>query len=99
MLHALRFVIARHESRQGRGKLFNRVALHDGRVVRISYHGVLRRGGVGVADHAKQAVALRLAIDAEAGVENLVATVLAVGLSKHHQFGVAGVAPELAKGV
>ena len=59
---------------------------------------MLRRGGVGVANHAKQAVALRLAIDAEAGVENFVATVLAVGLGEHHQFGVAGVAPQFGKG-
>ena len=98
MLDTLRFVVAWHKACQGCCKFFNRVALHDGRIVRIGHHGVLWRSGMGVANHAKQAVALRLAIDAEAGVENFVATVLAVGLCKHHQLGVAGVAPQFGKG-
>ena len=58
---------------------------------------MLGRGGMGVANHAKQAVALGLTVNAETGVENFVATVLAVGLGEHHQLGVAGVAPHLAK--
>ena len=98
MLDTLRFVVAWHKARQGCCKFFNRVALHDGRVVRIGHHRVLRRGGMGVANHAKQAVALRLAINTERGVENFMATVLAVGLCKHHQLGVAGVAPQFGKG-
>ena len=54
-------------------------------------------GLVGMANHAKQAMALRLAIDDELGVENFVATVLTVGLREHHQFGVSRVAFELLK--
>ena len=71
--------------------------MHDGGVVCISHDGVLRMGLVGMANHAKQAMALRLAIDDELGVENFVATVLTVGLREHHQFGVSRVAFELLK--
>ena len=47
---------------------------------------------VRMANHAKQTVLLRLAIDGELRVENFVATVLTVGLRKHHQFNVGRVA-------
>ena len=47
---------------------------------------------VGVANHAKQGLILRLTIDGELRVENLVATVLAVGLGEHHQLHLSGVA-------
>ncbi len=49
---------------------------------------------VGVLDHAEQALVLRLAVDVPTGVEDLVATVLGVGLGEHHQFDVVGVALE-----
>ena len=71
--------------------------MHDGRVVRVRHHRVLRGGCVCVADHAEQAVALRLAIDDEIGVKNFVATVLTVGLREHHQLGVSRIALELLK--
>ncbi len=99
VLNALRLVVAGHKASQGRSKLFHRVALHDGRIVRISHHCVLWRGGVGVANHAKQTVALGLPINAESGVENFVPAMFAVGLRKHHQFGITGVASQFGKGV
>ena len=46
-----------------------------------------------IADHAKQAVGLFFTIDGEVGVENFVPAVLAVGLRKHHQLNIGGVAP------
>ena len=95
MLHTLALVVARHEAREGCAEGFDPMPFHHGGVVGISHHSVLRIELVGVADHAKQAVALRLAIDDEVGIENFVAAVLAVGLRKHHQLGVTRVAIEL----
>ena len=56
---------------------------------------MLRVRLVGVADHAEQAHRLRLPVDAELGVENLVAAMLAVGLREHHQFDIGRVALQL----
>ena len=94
MLHASAFVVTRHVTRQRRTEAFDLMALHDGGVVRIRHHRVLRGGFVRVADHAKQTVRLGLAVDDEVGVENFVSTVFAVGLRKHHQLGIGGVAFE-----
>ena len=80
-------------------KTLNLVAFHDGGVVRVSNHRVLRAGLFGVANHAKQAVRLRFAVNGELGIENLVAAVLAVGLREHHQLHIGGVALELGKGI
>ena len=99
MVGACAFVVTRHVARQCGGEALDLMALHDGRVVRISHHGVFGVELVGVADHAKQAVALDLAVNHKISVEDFVAAVLAVGLSEHHQFGVAGIAFELAKGL
>ena len=52
---------------------------------------------VGVLDHAEQGLFLVFAVDVPAGVEDLVATVLGVGLGEHHQLDVVGVAPQVAK--
>ncbi len=82
---------ARHEALQ-------LVPLHHGGVVGIGHDGVLRVAAVGVADHAKQAVRLRLAVDHKFGIENFVAAVLAVGLRKHHQLHIARVAAQRLEG-
>ena len=50
-----------------------------------------------IADHAEQADALRYAVDREVSVEDFVAAMLAVGLRKHHQLHVCGVALELGE--
>ena len=76
-------------------KTFNLVAHHDGRVVGVSHHGMLRVLLMRVSNHAKQAVCLILAINGELGIENFVSAVLAVGLCKHHQFNVAGISAKL----
>src|SRR5690554_7843445 len=54
---------------------------------------------VGVLDHGKQRFLLCLTINIPAGIENLVATVLGVGLGEHHQLDVMGIAAKLAKAV
>ena len=81
----------------GCGEPLDCMALHHRRVVGIGHDHVLRMLLVGVADHAEQGVRLRHAVDREAGVEYLVATVLAVGLGKHHQLDIGGVAAQLSK--
>ena len=88
--HAVAGVLARH-------KPLHHAPLHDGGVVAVGHHGVLRRHLLGVADHAEQGFVLFLAIDDEFGIEDLVAAVFAVGLRKHHQFDVGGVALQIAK--
>ena len=80
-------------------KFLDDAAFHDRGVVRVRHHRVLRAGAVGVADHAEQGQILRRAVDGELGVEDLVAAVLAVGLRKHHQFDVRGVAPQGGEGL
>ena len=75
------------------------MALHHRRVVGIGHNHVLRMPLVGVADHAEHGVRLRHAVYGEAGVEYLVATVLTVGLGKHHQLDIGGVAAQLPKGL
>ena len=80
-------------------KGFRNMAFHDGRVVGIGHDGVLRCQRMGVANHAEQAFVLRLPVDGELGVEYLVAAVLAVGLGKHHQLHIRGVARQGGEGV
>ena len=74
------------------------MAFHDGGVVRVRNHRVLGCQLVRVADHAKQALSLRHAVDGELGVEDFVAAVLAVGLRKHHQLHIGGVAGQAHEG-
>ena len=52
---------------------------------------------VGVADHREERFFLRLAVDVPRGVEDLVAAVLGVGLRKHHELDVVGIAGELGE--
>ena len=54
---------------------------------------------VRVADHAKHALALGDTVNGELGVEDFVAAVLAVGLSKHHQLHIGRVALQLREGL
>ena len=77
--------------RHGREALHLR-AFHDRGIVRVRHQHVLGVGLVGVADHAKQAVGLVLAVDAELGVEDFVAAMFAIGLGEHHQLDIGGVA-------
>ena len=75
-----------------RAELAHRLALHYGGVVGVGHHRALRPLLVGMPNHVKQAMRLRLAVDFKAGVEYFVPTVLAVGLGEHHQLNVAWVA-------
>ena len=72
-------------------------AFHDRRVVRVRHQHVLRCQLVRIADHAKHAFVLCHAIDRELRIENLVATVFAIGLREHHQLHVGGVAAQCSK--
>ena len=73
-------------------------ALENRRVVGVGEHRALRIRRVRVPDHAEQRLGLRCAVDDPVGVEDLVAAVLGVGLRKHGQLGVGGIAPERAVG-
>ena len=75
-----------------------RAALENGGIVGIRHHGALRMGLVGIADQAEQGFFLRLAVDDEIGVEDLVAAVLGVGLREHHQLDIGRVAAQVAVG-
>ncbi len=71
------------------------VAADHRRIVGIgTQHRGIGGALVGIADHREQAARLGLAVDVPARVEDLVPAVLAVGLGKHHQLDIAGVAPE-----
>ena len=77
---------------RGRHKALDRAAFHDRGVVGIRHQHVLGMGLVRVADHAEHAAALRLPIDGELRVEYLVAAMFAIGLGKHHQLHIGGIA-------
>ena len=98
MVHRAFFDVRCAAALAARNPALDRVAGHDGRVVRIRHHRVLWAGLVGVADHAKEAVVLRLTVDGELGVEDFVAAVFAVGLREHHQLHIGGVALQAHKG-
>ena len=87
--------------RRGRLRVetLNLAPLHNRSIVRVSHHRVLRVQLLGVADHAKEAFVLLQAVDRELSVENLVATMLAVGLREHHQLDVRRVALKLREGL
>ena len=65
-----------------------RMAFDHRSVVAIRAERVLRCLLVGVLDHPEQRAILLLAVDGPAGVEDLVAAVLGIGLREHHQFHV-----------
>ncbi len=81
------FKAARHRKETAGGETFD----HRG-VVFIGRQHAIAVHLIGVLDHAEQALVLRLTVDVPAGVEDLVAAMLGVGLGEHHQFNVARVA-------
>ena len=71
----------------------------DRGIVLISRQNAFAVHHVGVLDHAKQALVLALAVNVPAGVEDLVAAMLGVGLGKHHQFDVVRVATQTVESI
>ncbi len=72
-------------------------ALDDRGVVLVGGQHAVAVHLVGVLDHAEQRLVLALAVDVPAGIEDLVAAVLGVGLGEHHQFDVVRVAPQVVE--
>ena len=60
---------------------------------------MLRTDFFSVANHAEQTARLRYAVNCEVGIKNLVAAVLTVGLRKHHQLNIGGIAIELGESI
>src|SRR3546814_14789286 len=56
---------------------------HDGGVIGVSHHRILRLGGMRGAYHGEQGIGLFLAIDDPLGIEYFVAAMFAVGLGEH----------------
>ena len=73
--------------------------LDDRGIVTIGRKHSERGVGVGISNHREQRMRLLLAIDHELRVENLVPTVLGIGLREHHQLNVGGIARKLAEGI
>src|SRR5690606_12560575 len=65
-------------------------------IVFISRQDVVVVALVGVLDHLEQGLVLFFAVDGPAGVEDLVAAVLGVGLREHHQFHIGRVTTQRA---
>ncbi len=61
-------------------------------IVLVGRQNPLRRVMVGIANHAKQTLGLRLPVNHPIGIENLVTAMLRVGLRKHHQLDIRGIA-------
>ena len=62
--------------------------------------GVSRDDAVGArlgraSNHVEESQVLRLTIDDPVSPENLVTTVFGIRLSKHHEFGVSGITPQI----
>ncbi|KAG1087419.1 hypothetical protein G6F40_013724 [Rhizopus arrhizus] len=62
-----------------------RMAFDHRSIIAVRAERVLRGLLVGVLDHPEQRAVLFLAVDGPAGVEDLVAAVLGIGLREHHQ--------------
>ena len=73
------------------------MSFNHGRIVRVSRQYALPANGMGIADHLEQGMTLRLTVDSPAGVKNLVPAMLRVGLGKHHQLDIVGVAAQRSK--
>src|SRR5690606_41208294 len=84
-----------------------RIGIEAAGAVAGHYRGVVGVGGehvvpgllVGVLDHGEQGLFLVHPVNRPGGVEDLVAAVLGIGLGKHHQLHVGGVAAEGAEAV
>ena len=68
------------------------------RVVLVGREHAAGMRRVGVADHREQGVLLGTSVQRPTGVEDLVSAVFAIGLGKHHQFDVGGVASHFGEG-
>ena len=69
-------------------------AFDHGGVIRIGHHRAFRVRLVGFANHAKEGIVFRLAVDHPGGIENLVAAVFGIGLGEHHEFDIGWVAAQ-----
>ena len=74
-----------------------RPALQHRSIVGIGHDRALRMGCVRFANHAEERTRLRLTIHGPVGIEDLVATMLGVGLREHHQLDVSRVTPRCLK--
>ena len=77
--------------------------LNDGGI-RTAADGVfissrIHAGRIAALDHGKKRLVFLFSVDGPAGVKNLVAAVLGVGLSKHHELNIRGIAVQLGKGI
>ncbi len=69
-------------------------ALDDRGVVAIRREHTLRRFRMRVADHREERLRLRLTVDDEVRIEDLVAAMLGVRLREHHELGVVRIATQ-----
>ena len=74
-------------------------ALDDRGIVAVGGKHLVGRLLAGMADHAKQGVALGLAVDDPGGVEDFVPAMLGIGLGKHHQLNIRGIAAQTGEAV
>ena len=72
---------------------------HHGGVVTVGGQHAIRMMLVGVLDHLEQRVRLRFAVDGPVRIEDLVAAMLGVRLSEHHQFDVGRIAAQSLEGL
>ncbi len=72
-------------------------ALHNGCVIRIGNNRTKGLRSMRFTNHAKQRFGLGLAINDPLGIENLVTTMLTIGLSEHHEFNICWIAGKLGK--
>ena len=73
--------------------------LENSRIVGIRNNGSFRMSLMRFADHGKKRLVFLFSVDGPAGVKNLVAAVLGVGLSKHHELNIRWIAVQLGKGI
>ena len=66
-------------------------------IIRVSRQYACPAHGMGIANHLEQGMALRLTVDSPAGVKDLVPAMLRVGLGKHHQLDIVGIAAQRGK--
>ena len=66
-------------------------------VVAVSGQHTCGVRGISHANHGEQRLGLRLAVDDEFGIEDLVPAVLGVRLREHHELDIGGVASERAE--
>ncbi len=75
------------------------VTNHYRGVIGIGREHIFTAHFIGVFDHFEQAALLLNTVDSPGGIKDFVAAVLRVGLRKHHQLYIDGVAAEGIKGI